>query len=222
MKAKNFRKFITDWRLEKYSMKMDLPSPMSKTAIDTLTRKLDIPVTKSFLDYTIEFGGTFNSRYADVPDSLIPGNFSSHHDLGEFYLLQWRELLSEHKMLSDVSSMGDFDDLEAISDQDVESTWFSPKWLPFASNGGGDYLCLDLAPTKTGKKGQIICFIHDSPERPKLADSIAEFFDRLADSYKCGRIYLTDEDYDLRKKKFSDYPTFQLNKLKVKKNLKKT
>jgi cell wall assembly regulator SMI1 len=59
----------------------------------------------------------------------------------ESILGQWQEL----KALLD---SGDFADLAAAPAPDVQDAWWSPAWIPFATNGAGDHLCLDLVPTR--------------------------------------------------------------------------
>lgn len=53
----------------------------------------------------------------------------------------------------------------------TQSFWWDEKWLPIASNGGGDYLCIDLNPGSKGKLGQIIVFWHSNPFRKVIANS---------------------------------------------------
>jgi cell wall assembly regulator SMI1 len=48
---------------------------------------------------------------------------------------------------------------------EFEQNWWHREWIPFLSNGGGDYLCIDLAGVFTGTEGQIITFWHDWESR---------------------------------------------------------
>ena len=54
------------------------------------------------------------------------------------------------------------------------SDWFNPLWIPFASSGNGDYLCIDLAPTETGVVGQIIEFLNEESERNFISVSFED------------------------------------------------
>ena len=56
--------------------------------------------------------------------------------------------------------------------------------MPFASDGGGDSLCIDLAPADGGMIGQIILMNHDDASRPKIARSLGELLNRLAAHYE--------------------------------------
>jgi cell wall assembly regulator SMI1 len=53
--------------------------------------------------------------------------------------------------------------------------------VPFASNGGGDSMCLDMAPTARGTGGQVISMNHETGVRQRLAPSFAEFLNRLVE-----------------------------------------
>jgi cell wall assembly regulator SMI1 len=56
--------------------------------------------------------------------------------------------------------------------------------VPVASNGGGDALCVDLAPAPGGAVGQVITMSHESGERRRVAGSFAELLRRLAEHYE--------------------------------------
>lgn len=55
---------------------------------------------------------------------------------------------------------------ELLADGDFVTTWWRPGWRPFAINGGGDHLCLDLEGTFTGHAGQLIDHWHNDEARP--------------------------------------------------------
>jgi cell wall assembly regulator SMI1 len=80
--------------------------------------------------------------------------------------LVWRDLLHG----------GDFDDRIAHSELGIKSTWWNTNWIPFASNGGGDYLCLDMDPAPGGNIGQVIEVLHDFPSRSLLKDDFFSWF----------------------------------------------
>lgn len=67
------------------------------------------------------------------------------------------------------------DELEASFDKEIKPLLWNPKWLPIASNGGGDYLCLDTDPTNEGQPGQVLYFWHDWGNRSVKAKSLFEF-----------------------------------------------
>lgn len=208
MNPKEFRQTIYDWKLNRFHMKTDMANPMKPSEISSFVEKLKVKASKKTLEYVFEFGGAFKHPYTPVPDAIIPGSFSPSHRLGEFYMMHWREILDTHKMLTKVSEDGDFDDLTPINDPDIKPLWHCAGWLPFATNGAGDFLCIDFEPAKSGTKGQVICVPGEMPERLVLASSMNEFFERLCDSYVKNKLYI-NEDYELRKETQSTFPVFK-------------
>ena len=70
----------------------------------------------------------------------------------------------------------------------------SPQWIPFAEDGGGNFLAVDLVPGPKGRIGQVIAIGRDY-DGPKLeADSVTEL---LALSVRCLREerYSLDDEY---------------------------
>lgn len=47
------------------------------------------------------------------------------------------------------------------------------------NNGGTSSLYIDFAPSESGKKGQIVRYLHDPDELKVIADSFDEFLDML-------------------------------------------
>ena len=72
----------------------------------------------------------------------------------------------------------------AHADAGVRSKWYLDDWIPFASSGSGDFLCIDTNPTKKGTVGQIISLDHESAARCLIAPSTSEFLARL-NAYWC-------------------------------------
>jgi cell wall assembly regulator SMI1 len=104
------------------------------------------------------------------------------------------------EMLKELFEMGDFADLEAEASEGVANDWWNVGWIPFADNGGGDYYCVDMAPTDAGTVGQIISHSHESGTREILASSLAEYLSALADSLEAD-LFEYDDDYGLRKRR---------------------
>ena len=59
------------------------------------------------------------------------------------------------------------------ADRQIRPVWWHPKWLPFATNGGGDFLCLDFDPTAAGTAGQVIHTSHETDHQTFIADSFS-------------------------------------------------
>lgn len=117
-------------------------------------------------------------------DGLFPEGFAELD--AEFALLSLDEVAKEWKTWRQLDDVGEFKKRKTLSDAGVRSDWWNPKWVPFASDGGGDSLCVDLAPAKGGIAGQVIMHQHADDARPKKATSVQALFQLLVD-------YLEDE-----------------------------
>src|SRR5262249_40772420 len=98
----------------------------------------------------------------DGGDTIV-GNPDESNEL--FELMSASEIADQLAWLkkSAKSMAGDFDKITA--DDEVKAVYWNAKWIPFAANGAGDFLCLDMAPTKRGVTGQIMLFNHEEPHR---------------------------------------------------------
>lgn len=99
-----------------------------------------------------------------------------------YCLLPLAQVLKEAKIWADLKD--DFADEEVSADKGIRADWWNTKWLPIAGNGGGDFLCLDLAPAKGGQLGQIITMNHESPTRELWAKSFGEWLHSVAEQLK--------------------------------------
>ncbi len=106
------------------------------------------------------------------------------------------EIICEWNVQNELLAGGDFEGLEPEPDAGVAAQWWSPGWIPFASNGGGDLFCVDTAPADGGTRGQVISHSHESGKRKKLAASLGEYLKQIADDLDDGAVY-HDTDWGL-------------------------
>jgi cell wall assembly regulator SMI1/ankyrin repeat protein len=121
---------------------------------------------------------------------LVPPDDPLEDDVG-YYIMSIREVIKDWKEQKELTDMGEFAGRKASADKQVRKEWWNTKWIPFASNGAGDYLCLDLAPTAAGSKGQVISVSHESTRRRLLGPSFEQW---LADLWE--RLQERDDDED--------------------------
>ena len=74
----------------------------------------------------------------------------------EFVLLPLDEVIKEWNTWNRLHNAGEFKKQTALPDAGIRSDWWNAKWVPFASDGGGDSFCIDLAPAEGGVSGQVI------------------------------------------------------------------
>ena len=112
-------------------------------------------------------------------DTLFPEEFADL-DAG-FALLTLEEVVREWKVWKGLVDGGEFKNQKSQPDAGVRTDWWNPKWVPIASDGGGDSICVDLAPAKGGTAGQVIVHQHADSGRPKGAGGVRELMRKLAE-----------------------------------------
>jgi cell wall assembly regulator SMI1 len=88
-------------------------------------------------------------------------------------LLQIEDIILLWHFWCDSLENGDALHNEESKDHDprIKLSYWDPEWIPFTHDGSGNHLCLDFAPTATGKEGQVICIYRGSLERKWKAES---------------------------------------------------
>jgi cell wall assembly regulator SMI1 len=115
-------------------------------------------------------------------DGLFPAGFA---DLdSDFGLLSLDEVANEWMTWKELEDAGEFKNQEALPDAGVRADWWNPKWVPFAGDGGGDSLCVDLAPAKGGAAGQVIVHHHADDARSKIATGVQDLLHLLAEHWE--------------------------------------
>ena len=129
-----------------------------------------------------------HNGHEDGESALIPpldeadGVYGNSTSPGGYYLMACAEIVLEWQSWKGLVDSGEFANQESGPDKGIQDDWWHPGWIPFASNGGGDSICLDLAPTKDGTPGQVITMSHETSTRELLAPSFGQWLAGLADS----------------------------------------
>jgi cell wall assembly regulator SMI1/ankyrin repeat protein len=105
-----------------------------------------------------------------------------------YFLMASGDIAEEWQNRKKLHDSGEFADKESGPDKGIQDAWWHPGWIPFASNGGGDSFCLDLAPSKEGQTGQVITMNHESAKREMLAPSFAQWLADLAEAIERGEL----------------------------------
>lgn len=82
-------------------------------------------------------------------------------------------------LLSDFPDYFTAEDIERIKDKRIKPYLFNKKWFPFAQYCNSCYLMMDFDPDIEGKKGQIICYIHDPDKVVYVAPSILDLVSKI-------------------------------------------
>lgn len=166
----------------------DAGSPATKRKLNTAAKKMNVQLHADHAEFCQVVDGAESS-------GVFPA-CGEWEDMA-FSPMSLEESVSEWEMLKDLLEMGEFDGLSPKTSPGISDVWWNTLWIPFASNGGGDYYCIDLAPENGGKLGQIIFHSHESGEHVVLAESLRSYLAKLADDLEAGK-FEYDEDYGIK------------------------
>lgn len=160
----------------------DVRKSLKKGAAEAKLTKLEATLGVT-LPADLRFTLLRHDGQKDGADGLFPEDHIEDMS-GEFLLMSVAEIESEWKMWKELNDGGEFAGSTTTPDKGVRAGWWNPGWVPFATDGGGDSLCVDATPAKGGTAGQVIHMRHDSGDRPRLAKSLAELLAKLCDHYE--------------------------------------
>lgn len=174
---KEFDKF-KQWLSLNYSDGLlDLNPPASDAQIAELTKVLGV----------------------DLPDDFISVLKIHNGQKGESaWLFDSQEFLSTHRIIEEFTTWkkllkSELHDKVSTPDDGVKSDWWNIKWIPFTSDGCGDHYCLDLSPTESGTKGQIITLWFELPEREIVSQSFSLWFEEYLEQLYSGELVYSKE-----------------------------
>lgn len=85
---------------------------------------------------------------------------------------------------------------EIISDKDglIKEGKYKKGWVPFAEDGGGSFIVMDLDPGDKGTYGQIITIDRDSDISYVISENLKAFLDFIRNNFKDGNIKTWQDD----------------------------
>ena len=174
---KEFERF-KQWLSLNYSDGLiDLNPPATDYEIEELTKILGVELPSDFLNVL----RTHNGQKGESAWLFDSQEFLSTHRIIEEFNT-WKNLLNTQ--LQGKSS---------TPYEGVKNDWWNTNWIPFTSDGCGDNYCLDLSPTNTGTKGQIITLWYESSEREIVAPSFSLWFEEYVEQLYSGELIYSEE-----------------------------
>lgn len=152
----------------------------SPAALDAAEAGLNVPLTPEVRESYQAFDG----QKAAVPGVLLG--------------LKWlplEEVVREHTTWLELAA--DDASLTSRPPEAVRPVSFSPRWIPFASDGAGNGLVVDLDPGPKGTPGQVITYGPDERERLVLAPDLPAFLSWVAEQIEAGRVTVEGDDVRL-------------------------
>jgi cell wall assembly regulator SMI1 len=77
----------------------------------------------------------------------------------------------------------------------IRKDFWNPAWIPFTRDNGGNNLCLDMDPTKSGSVGQVITMWHDTEDRSIRFSGFTAWLEDILDGLESEDIVFDLEDY---------------------------
>lgn len=74
----------------------------------------------------------------------------------------------------------------------IQDLWWHEFWIPFAEDGGGNFLCIDMAPGPNGSLGQIIQVERDEGAFESKFKSFSEWLIDYRDGLNSGKFVVND------------------------------
>lgn len=108
---------------------------------------------------------------------------------GVLFGLQWLSLEAaeqEYRVWQGITA--EDSNLESRPAGTIQPVNFSPAWFPFAVDGGGNGLAVDLAPASLGTVGQVITYGPDEQTRLVVAPSLDAFFSWATSEIETGHL----------------------------------
>ena len=141
----------------------------------------DIP--ESLIELLKLVDGTYYREYP--ADKVVFYFLGSDYEGYPYYLLSARQMVeTRHKAKEfyDYFVTREYDDIPV--DEGVCDDLDKLHWLHFSdccNNGGTSQLFIDFSPSASGKKGQVVRYLHDPDELVIVADSFDEYLQMLID-----------------------------------------
>jgi cell wall assembly regulator SMI1 len=127
---------------------------------------------------------------------LFPSSDTSGSDEMAFSPLPLSRVRGEWQNWKRLVEMGEFAGQASQPAAGIRADWWNCGWIPIASNGGGDFQCIDMAPDETGRTGQVISMWHENGRRELLAPSLSDYLQLVAAGLESGK-YRYEEDYGI-------------------------
>lgn len=116
-------------------------------------------------------------------------------------LLSLDRAVDTWKMLEQVAAASGGAEPPITTHGPVRPVWWSRAWIPFAADGNGDVLTLDMDPANGGQPGQVVLYFHDSERREVLAPGLGAWLTQIADDLEAGLYQVVAGGAKLRRRK---------------------
>lgn len=160
----------------------NLQPPASDAELAGLAESLGVSLPPSFLDLYRWHNG---QRDAAQPGPFYGLSFLSVAEVRAEWQ-NWNEILAG----DDSTDVHGF--CASVVPGVVKELYANRRWIPFAGDGGGNHLGVDLDPGPKGRVGQVINFGSDEDVKYVLGRTVEAFIERIAKELEAGNYVLMD------------------------------
>jgi len=146
---------LLDSNLENYEIE-----PAPESAVNELSTKFDIVLPTDFIWFLTK--GSIKIAIEGSYDTIDIERID--YNLGKM-----------NKWLDEGAFEGKIETIDGSPSPLMQNVWWNKKWVPFAEDGGGNLLCIDLDPAPQGVSGQIIGFERSTGPYPTEFKSFSDF-----------------------------------------------
>lgn len=164
-------------------LEIELNGGASLTEIQRLEEKIGHKLPEDFRNFYSSHNG---QKQSTGRDGLIHGDS----------ILSISEIITVWDGWEEFRKLPFYSEFVADPNPGLKADWWNSLWIPFTSNGGGDSYCIDLDPSDSGKKGQVLRLIHDEPQRTIHGHSFSDWIDGYLAQLASG-VYIFSEKYGI-------------------------
>lgn len=140
-------------------------------------------VPNSLLELLRYVDGTYYREYKG--HKILLYFLGSNLEEYPYYLLSSQEIIENQMEATEYYSEyvnREFDPEDVWMDDKIIDNAEKMKWLHFSdcmNNGGTSQLFLDFSPSKSGKVGQVVMYVHDPDRMEVIADSFDAYLEKM-------------------------------------------
>lgn len=166
------------WHTIKNWLEKQVPDLIEVLQPPVSLQQLEQAEKQMHLSFPQEFKTLYQQVNGNHPEKASLGFLPSEEE--------WDEMAYDMLALEQVIAIWQ-QQKELLEGGDFQEGWWDITWIPFASNGAGDYYCID-------KNGQVILHMHETGEYQIIAESLGVYFGELADGFEDGE-FVYDEEW---------------------------
>ncbi|HIE41393.1 MAG TPA: hypothetical protein EYP80_01890 [Candidatus Aenigmarchaeota archaeon] len=170
-----------------------LNPPASEDEIQLLESHISKKLPDDFRAVYLMHNGETDGNSECYPGLMCAYSFMNLKKIATEYAF-WIETLKLDKLY--FSDLG-LDEFVSYPDGAIKTVRFDKGWVPFSSDGGGNFLAIDLCPDKRGAIGQVINFGRDDENLYQISRDFTHFLRLTLENYKNRKLhYLFSLDGD--------------------------